>query len=93
MSGYAYDLVGIGEQSGGAGGNGGGNRSGPSSGTETLAAVVMRMEDLVSSLYVIIENKIKKKLSLYFRGRDLFLYLKHIYNQVNKLIDRGETPL
>ena len=34
LSGYAYDLVGIGEQSGGAGGNGGGNRSGPSSGTE-----------------------------------------------------------
>lgn len=37
MSGYAYDLAGIGEQSGGsggAGGNGGGNRSSPSSGTE-----------------------------------------------------------
>ena len=33
----------------------------------------------VLSLSVIIENKIKK-LSLYFRGRDLFLYLKHIYN-------------
>ena len=65
LSGYAYDLAGIGEQSGGAGGNGGGNRSGPSSGTETLAAVVMRMEDLVSSLYVIIENKIKKALPLF----------------------------
>ena len=47
----------------------------------------------VLSLSVIIENKIKISLSLYFRGRDLFLYLKHIYNQVNKLIDRGETPL
>ena len=34
LSGYAYDLAGIGEQSGGAEGNGGGNRSGPSSGTE-----------------------------------------------------------
>lgn len=34
MSRYAYDIAGIGEQSGGAEGNGGGNRSGPSSGTE-----------------------------------------------------------
>ena len=37
LSGYVYDLSGIGEQSGGsggAGGNGGGNRSSPSSGTE-----------------------------------------------------------